>query len=202
MSNLFVETATAEKVVTSRGTGTGPTREIALNAAIKAANDALDLPNKLIMYYRLSIEPDDERSNSSETNFLTDPVINTYRGITNCYMTESNYETYNKNILTFIGYRTPANATLPPNIRVPDLYNETVSINVEPYNDNFIQATANYIDEGTGFATTVPFIDYKVSMASGIFNGFTNIRVNFYNDGKPPGYPSGGLGKVRIVTFT
>ena len=45
--SLFVETATAEKVVTSRGTGTGPTREIALNAAIKAANDALDLPNKL-----------------------------------------------------------------------------------------------------------------------------------------------------------
>jgi hypothetical protein len=33
-------------------------------------------------------------------------------------------------------------------------------------------------------------------------NGFTNIRVNFYNDGKPPGYPSGGLGKLRLVTFT
>jgi hypothetical protein len=166
---LFVETATAEKVVTSRGTGTGPTREIALNAAIKAANDALDLPNKLIMYYRLSIEPDDERSNSSETNFLTDPVINTYRGITNFYMTESDYETYNKNILTITGYRTPANATVPSNIRLPDMYNETICINVEPYNDNFIQTTANYIDTGTGFETMVPFIDYKVSLASGIF---------------------------------
>jgi len=201
MSNLFVETATAEKVVTSRGTGTGPTREIALNAAIKAANDALDLPNKMILYYRLSIKPDDDRSNSSKTEFLT-RIISTYRGLTNCYMTESDFQTYNKNILTITGYRTPANATVPSNIRVPDMYNETICINVEPYNDNFIQATANYIDTGTGFETMVPFIDYKVSIASGIFNGFTNMRINFYNDGNPPGYPSGGLGKVRIVTLT
>ena len=43
----YVETATAEKLVTSRGTGKGPTQELALHAAIKAANDALGLPTEL-----------------------------------------------------------------------------------------------------------------------------------------------------------
>lgn len=38
-----METATAQKVVTSTGTGKGPTQELALKAAIKAANDALGL---------------------------------------------------------------------------------------------------------------------------------------------------------------
>jgi len=42
----FVETATAEKVVTSTGTGKGPTQQLALQAAIKAANDALSLPTE------------------------------------------------------------------------------------------------------------------------------------------------------------
>ena len=158
---------------------------------------------KMTMYYRLSTEPGyDASGNASSTDFVTVPVVNTYRGIENRYMTESDYQTYNSNIITFIGYRTPANPTLPSNMQVPDIYNETVSINMQPYNDNFIQATANYLDTGTGFATTVPFIDYKVSIASGIFSGFTNMRINFYNDGNPPGYPAGGLGKVRIITIT
>jgi hypothetical protein len=156
---------------------------------------------KMTLYYRLSTEPvHDISSNSSNTNFVTDPSINTYRGISNRYMTNSDFTTYNTNILTFIGYRTPSNELLIPEMRVPDMYNETISINIEPYQDNFIQATANYIDTGTGLATTNPFIDYKVSIATGIFNGFTNMRINFYNNGNPPGHTN--LGKVRIVNLT
>lgn len=158
---------------------------------------------KMTLYYRLSTEPGyDASTNASNTKFVTDPTLDTYRGISNRYMTESDFQTYNTNILTFIGYRTPSNEELIPEMRVPDMYNETINVNIEPYDINFIQATANYIDNGSGLATTVPFVDYKVNIATGIFNGFTNMRINFYNDGNPPGFPNGNLGKVRIMTLT
>jgi len=156
---------------------------------------------EFIGYYRLSISPTDSTDNDSQVNFVTDPSDpGTYRGISNRYMTESDYQTYNKNILTIVGYRTPSNTSLPESIRVPSLYNETVSINVEPYGVNFIQATANYIDPGSGFETTLPFVDYKVSIATGIFANLTNFRIIFYNDGNPPGYS--GLGQVRKIVIT
>ena len=50
MNHLYVETATASKCTTSTGTGSGPTPEIALQAAIKAANDALNLPTEQSRY--------------------------------------------------------------------------------------------------------------------------------------------------------
>jgi hypothetical protein len=157
-------------------------------------------PPELKLYYRLSVSPTNPDVNTSSTVFVTDPEINTYRGITNRFMVQNDFVTFNKNILTFIGYRTPKNGDLAPLLQVPDLYNETLNINIEPYLENFIQATANYIDEGSSFVTTVPFIDYTVSAASGIFEGYKNVRINFYNDGDPPGFT--GLGKVRIVTIT
>ncbi len=158
-------------------------------------------PPEMKLYYRLDVSPTNPGSITSMTRFVTDPVIDTYRGIENLFMVQNDFVTFNKNMLTFIGYRTPKNLALPAYIQVPDLYNETLSINIEPYLENFIQATANYVDEGSSFVTTVPFIDYTVSAASGIFEGYKNVRINFYNDGNPPGYP-GGLGKVRVMTIT
>jgi hypothetical protein len=160
----------------------------------------LNSPPTIKLYYRLDVSPTDPGVNTSSTTFPTDPVADTYRGITNRYMVEQNFVTYNTNILSFVGYRTPKNIDLDTYLQVPDLYNETININVEPYINNYIQASANYVDSGSSFVTTVPFIDYTVSAASGIFNGCKNIRINFYNDGNPPGYT--GLGKVRIVTIT
>ena len=142
----------------------------------------LDPQKKIILYYRLTVSPTDASDNATRTNFDTTPIINTYRGISNRYMTESDYTTYNKNILTFVGYRTPANNTIPyPATSVPPIYNETININIEPYDSNYIQATANYLDLGSGFATTISFVDYKVTTASGVFRGFTNVRVEFFN---------------------
>jgi hypothetical protein len=158
-------------------------------------------PPEIKLYYRVDTSPTDPGVITSSTVFVTDPVVGPYRGITNRFMTQNDFVTFNKNMLTFIGYRTPRNPALAPNLQVPDLYNETLSINIEPYLENFIQATANYVDEGTSFVTTIPFIDFTVSAASGIFKGYKNVRINIYNDGDPPGYP-GGLGKVRVMTIT
>lgn len=136
---------------------------------------------KMTLYYRLSVAPDNSQDNASRTKFVTDPSANTYRGISNRYMTESDYTTYNTNILSFIGYRTPKNTSLSSPVQVPDIYNETLNISIQPYEKNFIQAVADYLDTGTTFETTIPYVDYKVTTASGVFSGFTNVRVEFFN---------------------
>jgi hypothetical protein len=159
-----------------------------------------DCKPKLTLYYRLTISPTNSNKNYSETKFVTDPFNpDTYRGIVNLYMCNSDFVTYNTNILSFNAIRTPSNANLPSQARVPDLYNETVSIGIEPYDTNFLQAAANYIDTGTSAPTTVPYVDYAVTGATGIFKGYTKMRINIYNNGDPPGYS--GLGTVRTVEF-
>lgn len=157
---------------------------------------------KMLLYYRLDISPINENDNSSRTTFDTTPSEPTiYRGISNRFMTESNFLDYNTNIITFVGSRTPKNTDLPAvNLQVPDIYNETISISIAPYDSNFIQATANYLDPGSGFETQRQFVDYGVTTASGVFKGFTNLRITFYNNGDPPGHV--GLGPVRVVTIS
>ena len=155
--------------------------------------------NPITLYYRVSKSPTDPTTNASTTDYLTKEP--TYSGIENRYMVNSNFVTYNKDIVTFIGTRTSSNTDLPENMQVPNMYNETISINLSPlYGDNYIQATANYIDSGSDFETTLPFVNYKVSIASGIFKGYKNVKVNYYNSGNPPGYTN--LGPVRIVTIS
>ena len=156
---------------------------------------------KMVLYYRITVSPTDISDNASRTKFDTTPSApDIYRGISNRYMTERNFIDYNTNILTFVGSRTPKNPTLPSNLQVPDIYNETVNISIEPYESNYIQASANYLDDGSGFETTVSSVNYTVTAASGIFEGFTNVKIDFFNNGDPPGYKN--LGPVRIVTIT
>jgi hypothetical protein len=140
----------------------------------------------ITMYYKL--QNSDGSTNATETKFVCDPLNGPYRGIENRLMTNATYSSYNTNIMTFIGYRTPGATVVGQNI--PPLYNETINILVAPYEQNFIQASANYIDSGEQFETTASFIKYTVSAASGIFEGYTTITIYFFNN-RP--------GKQRIV---
>lgn len=133
----------------------------------------------------------DGGNNASETVFVCDPVDGPYRGIENRFMTNATYTTYTNDILSFIGYRTPG-VTIN-GVQIPALYNETLTINSLPYEDNFIQASANYVDEGTEFITEVPFVNYTISASSGIYAGYKNVKLIFFND-RP--------GRQRIVQIT
>jgi len=159
---------------------------------------------KITLYYRLSISPEENTPNYSVTNLVTDQKGGAFRGITNLHMTESDWTTYNKNIMTNVILETPTNHTLPEKCQVPSLVNETVNINVSPnYDKDYLQATANYIDNSTGVSTTVPFVEYGITMSGGIFSGYTKMRIDFYNDGFPPGYTGKtSLGPVRVITIT
>ena len=161
-----------------------------------SARDSSDTPiSTLTMTFN-----SDTATNYSETVFVTDPIApDIYRGMVNLYMCESVFVTYNKNIMTFNAVRTPSNKFLLKEIQVPDLYNETISISVVPYECNFLQAAANYFDPGKSAATTVPYVEYSVTGARGIFSGIRLVKLSIYNNGDPPGYT--GLGPVRIVEF-
>ena len=108
-------------------------------------------------------DKDTHISNASATTFVTNPSDpDIYRGIENRFMCNKSYSTNTSDIITFVGYRTPANEALG----LPRLYKEVVSINSKPYQNNFIEAVANYVDNGNGFATELKFVNYTVTAAS------------------------------------
>ena len=153
-----------------------------------------EMPETMTLYYRLTVSPTDSTENASRTNFATVPVIDTFRGMGNRYMVDSDFVTPNKNIITFVSMRTPENLPVFDN----NMYNETVCINV---GSSFIQGVSNYVDNNNTFETIIPYVDYSVTTASGIFKNFNNIRINFYNDKNPlKGFE--GYGPIRTVVFT
>ncbi len=86
-------------------------------------------------------------------------------------------------VIVFDGIRIPAGASYidPP---LPSIYNETINIthNIStPNQSSFITAKMDYIDNGSGFTTQLEYLDYVVTGANGIFQGKTNLRINFDN---------------------
>lgn len=96
-------------------------------------------------------------------------------------MVEDDYVTYNKNILTYVGYRTPRDTALPTNLQVPDIFNETLNITVPPYDQNFVQAVNNYLDPGSGIETQIDTTTFKITAASGIFREYTKVKIEYFN---------------------
>jgi hypothetical protein len=46
-----------------------------------------------------------------------------------------------------------------------------------------ITATANYVDNGDSEITTIPYVNYTVTGASGKFSHYTNVKI-LYDNGK------------------
>ena len=147
----------------------------------------------MTLYYRLTVSNTDPTPNRTVTNFVTDPVIDTFRGIANRHMVDSDFVTYNENIITFISMRTPGNLVFDKN-----MYNETVCITV---GSSYIQATSNYVDNNTTFETLTPYVEYAITGKTGIFTDFSKLVINFYNNTHPlKGYE--GYGPIRTVNLS
>jgi len=105
-----------------------------------------------------------------------------YCGVTQMHMSDNNWNS-NKNIISFVGYRTPGNTS--PSINLPPLYDETLNINIYNKTGNvlkhYISAKSLYIDSGTGFATTLTQNTYSVIATSGKFTGAKTVTIDFDN---------------------
>jgi hypothetical protein len=161
------------------------------NALLNPVNRTLR--PKIIKYYTLINQKTGE-SLISSIKFPTDPVDNEiYRGFDNQYMSDETYMNPTTDIIYFEGYRSVKNVKT----ELPALYHETICIisNCNPINSDipqyqnknsadFIEAVSNYVDEGTTFATSAPFINYTVIGAGGIYEGYKNVKIIFDNNRK------------------
>jgi hypothetical protein len=97
-------------------------------------------------------------------------------------MCDADYKKFTKDIINFSGTRVPEKKS----VGLPATYLETVTIISKPYQSensaNMITATSNYIDSGSGAATSVPYVNYTVTGASGKFEGYKNIKI-LYDQG-------------------
>lgn len=149
------------------------------------SNNSLQLLKTL--YYRITISDTSTVNNSAVIDFI--PYIDTqssYSGLQNSFMMDAN-GIPNKDVISFIGYRTPA-TEIPNGYSIYSLYNETTSIQTAT---GYISAAAIYNDGGSGFATEKAFVEYAVSAATGEFVGAKILTIFFNN-----------INKTRIVEIT
>ena len=142
---------------------------------IEINNSPAVTPETITLYYTFL------STTGTSVDFLNN--MNTYTGITNRYM-QNKDGTTNGDLLTYFGYRTPGNAS----IGIPSLFCETIIIKTE--DGDLISGLANYVDGGSGSATTTPYENFAVTCARGKFAGYKNIKVTYNPD------------LTRIVTIT
>jgi len=134
------------------------------------------LPVLHTLYYRITQSDTSNETNAAIIDFI--PYIDkqsSYSGLQNSFMMDEN-GVPNKDIISFIGYRTPA--TNLGDYSIYSLYNETLTIQTKT---GLISATAIYNDGGTDFETEKPFVEYAVTGASGEFVGSQIVTIFFNN---------------------
>ena len=127
-------------------------------------------PPGLTLYYKVIVE------NGISINWvdLYPPFNSTFFNSTT-KMSDANYVD-NENIINFQGYKTPESIIL----NLPPTFGETVTILV-PSDGSQVNANALYIDYGLNYISTVPFALYNINSSSGIFAGYTVMKINFDN---------------------
>jgi hypothetical protein len=136
----------------------------------------------LTLYYRNKLPGSDEYTAGYITETAEINGVPSLKYISNQYMYKSDYTTPTTDILNLLGSRVPKNDELG----LPSTFLETVTIISKPYQRenvaNMITATANYIDSGSSVVTTVDYVNYTVTGASGKFAGYKNIKIIFDKD--------------------
>jgi hypothetical protein len=136
----------------------------------------------LTLYYSRTVPGSDQRSGSyfQETGEING--IPSLKNISNRYMCKSDFTTPTTDIINFFEHRVPKN----DNEGLPSTILDTVTIISKPYqrenSSNIISATANYIDSGSSSITTVDYVNYSVTTASGKFAGYKNIKIIYDKD--------------------
>lgn len=136
----------------------------------------------LTLYYRRTIPGTDKLNDGRYAETAEINGVPSLKFISNRYMCKSDFETPTTDILNFLGTRVPKN----DEVGLPSTFLETVTIISKPYQrenvSNMITATANYIDPGTNVVTTVDYVNFTVTGASGKFAGYKNVKIIYDKD--------------------
>jgi hypothetical protein len=136
----------------------------------------------IVLYYRLTLPGQtDVGSNVSQVIYQTIPSYGPLSVYKTSYMYKSDYVTPTTDLISFLLKRSASD----DNLGIPAMFNVTLYIISQPYQTeeaaNIISATSNYIDEGNNIATVADYINYPVTAASGIYAGYTNVKIIFDN---------------------
>jgi hypothetical protein len=139
-------------------------------------------PKEPITLYFSSYKPGTTERSIAEIQ--TRSNVNGTYGVTfaqNIPMCDADFKKLTTDIFNFSGSYLPAKDS----VNLPATFLETVTIISKPYqtekSSNMIVATANYPDNGGGSATTVSYVNYTVTGASGKFAGYKNIKILYDN---------------------
>ena len=136
----------------------------------------------LTLYYTRLIPGTDKPTASEVKETASINGVPSSKHIINRYMCKSDFTTPTTDIINFLGYRVPKN----DDVGLPATYLDTLTIISKPYQrenvSNMITATANYIDSGSTPITTVDYVNYTVTGASGKFAGYKNVKIIYDKD--------------------
>jgi hypothetical protein len=120
--------------------------------------------------------------NAENINYITTDQTNIYRGSAVLRMTDSKYKPLLTTKIQFNGERiVPSNPL--SNLLEPQ-YTEKLLLQT-PCGE--IEASTIYNDSGTGFETTIDFVDYYVNHATQKYKKAKRVRIIFDNDGTKSG---------------
>ena len=147
----------------------------------------------IVLYYRITLPGQTTvDSNSSQVIYQTIPSYGPLSQYKTAYMCESDFITPTTDLISFVVKRCAAD----DNLGIPSMFNIQVYISSQPYETpeaaNLISATQNYINEGNDSVTISDYRNFPVTAASGIYAGYTNVKIIFDN----------GPDKKRTVIIT
>jgi hypothetical protein len=138
----------------------------------------------LTLYYRLTIPGTDTSNAGNIKESIETNGVSSYKSTNNRYMCKSDFVTPTKDIICFSETNVPENN----DAGLPETYFEIITIISKPYQpkngSNMITATANFIDNdrSDNFITTVDYVNYTVTGASGKFADYKNLKIIYDKD--------------------
>ena len=147
----------------------------------------------IVLYYRLTLPGQTTvDSNASQVIYQTIPSYGPLSQYKTAYMCESDFITPTTDLISFVVKRCAAD----DNLGIPPMFNVELFIISQPYQtvetSNIITAISNYVNPGVDSVTLSDYINYPVTAASGIYAGYTNVKIIFDN----------GPDKKRTVIIT
>ncbi len=127
-----------------------------------------------VLFYRLRLDQSDPESFAGVN--VVSPFFPQYAGVTVLEMTDAGWQEFNNNLIMFFGYRTPEG---PPPLSIKPYYSEQIQIILA--DGGYINAQTVYIDNGSGFVTETPRVDYTVLGSSGSLSGARMLSILFDN---------------------
>ena len=132
-----------------------------------------NMSDPIVLYYNKKLSINGVFvDNGTSTNNITDN--GEYSGYSTIPGTTLNPPGLDKSVVfNYSGFRTPTGYTIPA------YFTEVLNILKD---ESFLVCTKTYVDSGSDSVTNVPFNIFVVTGASGIFEGYKKVTINYFPD--------------------